>query len=267
MIKGNGRQPATLSHAVAMVVHAMLSGMKPLAALLILLLAWPAPGRAGPLRDGYQASYSVTRNGLPLGESIRTVRRTADGSWQATARTAPTGLVALLFSDVIEEHSRLHLTEQGAQPLHYRYRRYGGRKEQDYQLRFDWTTGRLHLSHSGKDIPLPPGTQDPLSFVVQVMHRLEQGERAFAMTIAGRKKTRDYAVRVLAEVPRPTPLGRQPVLQVQADEVGKDTRYDLWLLPRHDHVPLRIRQHRGDETIDLKLLTLVSPPPAGDPGD
>jgi hypothetical protein len=232
-----------------------------LVVILLLFVAWHPSAWAGPLRDGYQATYSVARDGLPLGESRRTVQRQPDGIWRADARTEPTGLVALLFSDVIEEHSSMRFTDQGVRPLRYRYDRHGGYKEKHYGLDFDWQAGRLQLSHTGQDIPLPEATQDPLSFVLEVMRRREQGEDEFVMAIAGRKRVRDYQVTTVAETTRDTVLGRETVVHVRADELGKETYYDLWLLPRHDHLPLRIRQQRGDETTDLRLLNLGSPPP------
>jgi hypothetical protein len=235
--------------------------MNSLIIVLLALLVWHAPVAAGPLQDGYQATYSVSRDGLPLGDSLRQVRRQPNGSWRADARTEPTGLVALLFSDVIEEHSTLRLTDQGVRPLQYSYRRHSGRKEQHYELRFDWDAGRLHLDHANRDIPLPEASQDPLSFVVEVMRRLQQGDREFQMAIAGRKRVRDYRVAIVSQATRDTVLGRQVVVHVRAEEQGKDTYYDLWVLPRHDHLPLRIRQQRGDETTDLRLRSLSAAPP------
>jgi hypothetical protein len=233
----------------------------PLLILWAAMLAWGPAVLAGPLQDGYQARYTVTRNSLPLGESVRVLRPLGDGLWQFDARTAPTGLVALFFSDVIEEHSRLRRQDRQVRPLHYSYRRHGGRKERAYALGFDWQAGLLHFEHNGQQLPLTPGTQDPLSFVVAVMQHLHDGDKTFTLTIAGRKKVRDYRVHAADEITMNTALGRQPVIHVQAQEVGEDTRYDLWCLSRHDYLPLRIRQQRNDEITELRLLDLAVPPP------
>jgi hypothetical protein len=230
--------------------------------LLSTLPAWGSPAMAGPLQQGYRASYTVSRNGLPLGESVRVLRPLGDGLWQFDARTTPTGLVALFFSDIIEERSRLRHQGRQVLPLHYSYRRHGGRKERAYTLDFDWQAGLLDLEHNGQQLPLQPATQDPLSFVVAVMQHLHDGDRTFTLTIAGSKKVRDYRVAVTDATTMATALGRQPVTRVQAKEVGEDTRYDLWCLPRYDYLPLRIRQQRNSEITELRLRDLTVPPPA-----
>ena len=245
-----------------MMSHVMLPAMRtPIIVLLLIALACGTASQAGPLQDGYQARYTVTRNGLPLGDSERVLRPQGDGLWRFDARTAPTGLVALFFSDIIDEHSLLRRQGADVLPLEYSYRRHGGRKDQAYALRFDWQAKLLYFTHNGAQTALQPGTQDPLSFVLAVMQRLQDGEKTFALSIAGRKKVRAYQVSVETRTTMDTPLGRQPVTRVLAMEVGENTRYDLWCLPGHDYLPLRIRQQRNDEITELRLRDLGAPPP------
>lgn len=229
--------------------------------LAAVLAGFGALAQASLLADGYQARYAVSRGGLPLGESVRVLRPLDEGRWSFDAKAAPTGLAAVLFSDVIEEHSELRRRSDGIVPLRYTYRQHGGRKEKAYALHFDWPAGLLHFEHSGQQLPLPDGAQDPLSFVVAVMGHLAAGQQAFDLTIAGRNKLRDYRVQVDGQVQMATVLGNQPVVKVVAQEVGKDTSYDLWCLPGHDYLPLRIRQVRKKEITELRLRELVTPPP------
>lgn len=234
-------------------------------AFLSLLLLLPAASQAGLLQDGYQATYKVSRNGLTLGESRRVLRPLGDGALQFEAHSRPTGLVALLFGDKIDEQSRLQLTPEGVRPLQYSYDRHGGRKEQRYGLELAWPEQTLTFAHSGKQVPLQPGTQDPLSFLVDVMYRLQAGERSFALTIADKKRIRDYQLQPLGETVMDTPLGRHTVLHLRAKEIGRDAYYELWCLPSQDFLPVRFRQHRGDEVIELSLNSL-SPLPANATG-
>jgi len=229
--------------------------------LLLAILGGIPCARADLLQQGYQARYAVSRNGLPLGESVRVLRRQPDGRWSFDAHTRPTGLIALFFSDEIDEHSELRIGDQAIVPLRYRYDRHGGRKPQLYTLRFDWDAGQLILEHSDRQLPLAAGTQDPLSFVLAVMQQLARQQRDFPLAVAGRKRVRDYRVQVTEQATLDTVLGEQRVVRVQAVELGEETRYDLWCLPAHDYLPLRVRQQRKDETTELRLRALASPPP------
>lgn len=233
--------------------------------LAALLLSLAAPlTHAGLLTDGYQARYAVSRSGLPLGESVRVLRPLGPDHWRFDARAAPTGLAAVLFDDVIDEHSELRRLDGQVVPLRYSYDQHGGRKDKAYALRFDWQHHVLHFEHSGEQLPLPAGTQDPLSFVVAVMEHLSKGEKHFDLTIAGQDKLRDYRVDVTDQATMATVLGRQTVVSVVAQEVGKDTRYELWTLPAHEYLPLRIRQVRKRQTTELRLRQLTTPPPPAD---
>jgi hypothetical protein len=191
--------------------------------LLTLMLALPVIGWGNPLVQGFQVSYAVSRNGLPLGQSDRVFHPVGGDRWAFDARTIPTGLVAIFFKDVIEEHSELRLTASGVQPLTYSYDRHGGRKEQHYALTFDWDNRRLQFDHSDQQMQIQNGTQDPLSFLVEVMVRLQAGQRESAMAIAGRNKVRDYRMRPLDEAVQHTPLGNLTVVHIQAKEIGRET--------------------------------------------
>jgi hypothetical protein len=229
--------------------------------LLAGLLAWSSLSQANLLQHGYEARYAVSRDGLPLGQSVRVLRPLDATHWSFEAHATPTGLAAVLFGDVIDEYSQLQLQDGLIVPLQYSYSQHGGRKDKAYALRFDWAAGRIEFTHSGEQLPLPPGTQDPLSFVVAVMQKLMRGEQDFQLTIAGSNKLRDYRVRATEQVDMNTVLGRQAVVRVEAEEIGKDTRYDLWCLRNRDYLPLRIRQVRKQQTTDLRLRELVTPPP------
>jgi len=229
--------------------------------LLAGLLAGSSLSQANLLQQGYQARYAVTRDGLPLGQSIRVLRPLDASHWSFESHTHPTGLAAVFFDDVIDEHSRLQLQDGLVVPLAYSYDQHGGRKTKAYALHFDWAASRIEFTHSGGQLPLPPGTQDPLSFLVVVMQRLMRGDQDFQLTIAGRNKLRDYRVRATEQVDMDTILGRQAVVRVEAEEIGKDTRYDLWCLRDRNYLPLRIRQVRGKQTTDLRLREFTSPPP------
>lgn len=220
---------------------------------LILLSILAMPLHAGPLQQGFSIEYAVKRKGLALGKSERAFRPVGNDQWQFDARTAPTGMAALFFKDVIEEHSLLQLTPDGVRPLDYRFDRAGGRREKHYALRYDWSGQALHYNSDELQVPLATGTQDPLSFLIEVMGRLGRGEREFPLSIADRNRVKDYQLRPHGEQHMKTPLGRLRVLHIQAKEIGKETYYDLWCAPSLDYLPVRIRQRRSGETTDLMI--------------
>lgn len=221
--------------------------------LLPLLLS--ATSQASLLEDGYRASYQVSRNGMQLGENQRSLQPLPDGRLQLQSRIRPTGVAKLFVRDIIDESSRLELTDSGVRPHRYDYHRHGGRKDKRYGLRLDWQNDTLHFTHSQLDGPLPADTQDPLSFLVQIMYRLQQGERDFPLAIADRKNVDRFRVSVIDEAPRKTPLGTQPVLRLNIDAEDGGDHYELWTLPATEHLPLRLSRNKDGEQLELRLRT------------
>lgn len=239
-----------------LIPQAMRASRRPVIWLLGLLFL-SGSLQASLLDSGYRASYQVSRNGMQLGESQRSLRPLPDGSLQLAAQTRPTGLAGLFVSDIIDESSRLELTASGARPSQYRYHQHGGRKDRRYGLQLDWGSDTLTFTHSQQHAPLQAGTQDPLSFLVEIMFRLQHGERDFPLNIAERKKIDTYRLSVIDEAPRKTPLGTQPVLRLRIAKVDSDSYYELWTLPEKDHLPLRLTRHKDDEVLELRLRSFT----------
>jgi hypothetical protein len=229
-------------------------GLLPLLLMCGLALAAGAP--ADLLQQGFRIQYDVSRNGLGLGVTERELQPQADNQWQFQSRTVAEGMVAVLFRDVVEEASQLRIDGDHAIPVHYRYRRSGGRKNRSYELHFDWQQDRLQFSYTGNSMALAEHTQDALSFFIEVMLRLRAGAERFDMTVAGRKRVRDYEVSTVGSETVETAIGTLPLLHIRAQEVGRDTRYELWCSPAHDFLPLKIKQIKPDETIEFLVRDL-----------
>jgi hypothetical protein len=231
-----------------------LAVRKHVVSLLLVLLVIAAPaGLAAPLQTGFRIAYDVSHGGLHLGTSDRQLLPSGEGQWEFTARTKATGLSALFLGDIIEERSRLQISADRIQPLSYHYHRHGGRKEQRYQLAYDEATQQLHFVHRDQHALAASGYQDPLSFLIAVMHQLGQGKQTFVLPIAGRKSLDDYRFRVLAETDLTSPLGRLDVVHVRAQKPGQDDYYELWCAPALDYLPVHVRYTDDGQETDLHL--------------
>ena len=228
------------------------------AALLLPLQAL----EANLLEQGFEVDYAANYRGLHVGITTRRLVANGDETWNFESDSEPAGLVKLIVGFDVTEHSRLIIDDKGVRPLTYTYR-YGDREDKSYRLDFDWQAGKVNAQPVGVDLDLPPGTQDNLSFLVAVMQKLQQGIREFDMVVAGRKKLRAHQVEALDTQPLQTELGELSTVFVTAQEVGRDTRYELWCAPSLDYLPVRMRQvKKGKADIELELRSVT---PLGDP--
>jgi hypothetical protein len=250
--------PRRIPHPAANPARAGQPTLRRLTELILLTLGLllGSPSRADLLQTGFDVEYDVSWNGLSLGMTQRRLQPQSEGQFEFRSRTVAEGLVATFFSDVVEEASRLQIDGGHANPSYYRYRQVGGKKDRSYDLEFDWQRRQLRFSHNRSSAPLAPQTQDALSFFIEVMLRLRAGDARFAMTVAGRKKVRDYQVTTIGSETLSTALGTLPVIYLRAQEVGRDTRYELWCSAAHDFLPLKILQIKPDETIELTVRGL-----------
>lgn len=238
-----------------------------LALLLAGLCLMPA-GAARLLEEGFSIDYNVSRNGLDLGITRRDLRPGVGGQLEFSSHTQAEGMVRLVVRDIVKEHSILQIRDGQVLPTQYSYQRSGGRKERTYGLNFDWPRQELLFTETKVSVPLQRGTQDTLSFVAQVMLKLQGGEHSFSMPIASRKRVRHYRVESLGTEVLATAIGPVPVLHLKAEAIGRDTSYELWCSQGHEFLPLKLLKIDADETIELTVRSLrVGQPTAAGKAD
>jgi hypothetical protein len=240
----------------------MTRSFTPALFLLCALLVTPVQTlQANLLEQGFEVDYAASYRGLHVGVTTRRLVPNGDDTWTFTSDSEPAGLVKLIVTFDVTEQSRLLIDEQGVRPLSYSYR-YGDRGDKSYRLDFDWQAGKVNAQPVEVDLDLPPDTQDNLSFLVAVMQKLQHGIREFDMVVAGRKKLRAHQVEALDEQTQRTEQGELSTVFVKAQEVGRDTRYELWCAPSLDYLPVRMRQvKKGKADIELELRRVT---PLGD---
>ena len=100
--------------------------MRYLLALLVLCAASPA--LAAPL-PAFNASYTVHKGSLLLGEMRRSLGKQDNGRQMFETETRSSGLAALFVKDLIVERSEWEYHAGRIRSLHYSYRKTGGKKD------------------------------------------------------------------------------------------------------------------------------------------
>ena len=221
--------------------------------------ATPVPA-AGVALVPFEAEYRMLRDGMHIADARFVLARDGEDGWTFMSETKPAGLVALLRSDVIVEHSAFRMGAERPIPLHYRYEHRGSNKDRDARYAYDWQSERVTGVFRGKpvDLPLQRGTLDPLTLRLAVGLDLARGALQPSYAVVERRHLRQYDLAALAPQRIRLPAGELDVVGVarSSDDGTKTTRF--LFAPGNNWAPALMEQAETDEaTYRLELTSFV----------
>lgn len=230
--------------------------MRKIAIVLSLLMAQVAVAEL-PIAP-FEAQYRVYAKGVPAGEGTIVLRSVGEGFYQMESQLRATGLARLILRDEITEQVEGRIGEH-VEPLHYRYRRSGGSREERTEYRFDWPAGRIHAEHNSEqaDLELAPRILDPLSTYLQAMWDLKNQRRFEEYQLLDDTRIRAYRVEYQGVERLDTALGVLNTIRVFRQRPGSSRAVTFWFASDHDYLPVRVIQQRdGDEKLRMELRSL-----------
>lgn len=203
----------------------------------------------------FTAHYELLHNGnMKVGVVKRTTTQENGAiAFESSSRT--TGLAALFIKDKIIERTTFILDNNTIQPQNYRYERNGGKRSREAQLNFDWTKKSVSNAINGAtwNMKIPPGTQDKLSYQLQLMLDLQQGLAVFNYPVADGGTLKEYRFTLLGEETIKTPMGELETVKLKRERAADSKRKTtIWFAKSLHYLPVRIKQGKNDD----KYITL-----------
>jgi hypothetical protein len=189
-------------------------------------------------------SVKATYNGYLSGMQVGVISEhfQADGgNYRVVSETKTIGLARFVKRQPLNYLSTGRLTPEGLRPVHFEGRRNAG-EEPQYAARFDWTQSELTLRHDGKvqSISLPPGTQDRLSVMYQLMFLPLERMRLIDLPMTNGRKLDRYRYRVTPDVEIETPIGRLKTLHLVKQHEPGESGAEVWVSPQHHYFPVKV---------------------------
>lgn len=165
---------------------------------------------------------------------------------------------------VITLSSQGGIDSAGLAPVRYTDQR-RGRGEQ--AANFQRQAGKITFSGNPAEFPLLRGSQDRLSWMVQLAaiaqaepKRLAPGSRVVLHVVGARGDADVWAFQVEGTEEVSTPDGAmQTVKLLREPRKPRDTRVEVWLAPSLHHLPVRAKQTTENSSWDLKLQSTQPP--------
>ncbi len=231
-----------------------------LATLLTGCLLGSLPAHADTAQlPAFKATYTTAFDlGISLsGEAVRQLQRTEDGRWRFSSEASA------MMAGISEVTRFNYHPAEPIQPVSYRYHRKVLGKSRKASVDFDWD--KLSVTTVVKDTPwkmqVPAGTQDKLSYQLQMRLDLLAGKTELNYAVADGGKLKEYRFKVVGEEEIDTPYGRYNAVRVMRDRGEEADRETLiWLAPELDYLIVRLEQTESDgKTYALLLKNLETP--------
>ena len=158
--------------------------------------------------------------------------------------------------------SKGQVTVDGLEPL-----RFGDKVRSEVAAHFERQKGRVSFSANTPDAPLQALAQDQLSVFVQLaaMFAGDPGRMQAGLSLpfqaVGPRSSENWVFQVGPTEILKLDAGPLPAVGLVRERTGEyDTRVELWLAPRLDYLPARIRltQSNGDE-VDMQWISSQKP--------
>jgi hypothetical protein len=208
---------------------------------------------------GFNAEFAVHYNDMYLGTTQRVLRPDEDDTWHYNATTEPKGFVSLFISDVVHERSLLKKVGYEIRPLRYVYDQTGGKREEHYQIDFDWHDHLIKTTGSDENRPLKKNSQDLMTFQLQLMQDLQRKKKDIRYHIVDDKHIRLYTLSAPQKVRIDTPVGKLTTLRLIAQ--SKETKYHfkLWCAEALHYLPVKVQKVEEDGDVTELVLRKFKP--------
>ena len=240
----------------------MTQTSKTLACVLLFLLGIATGVAAGPttpasLPAPLELTYTLRYGGLEVGRVVKTLKRTATGSYEFRSHSKPLGAAKMFTSVEWFEEGEFEIHQGRVRPLSFLEYRVGADKPHRHGARFDWKAQKINYAH-GASLALPPNTQDQGSLLFAfILHPpMAGGEQT--IHVSSGKKLRIYRYTYAGSETLKTALGTLKTTRIERPTSEPDGEiFHIWLAPERNHLPVRITtQKRGQETsLELESVT------------
>lgn len=240
----------------------MTQTSKALTGVLLFLFSIGTGVAAGPktpasLPAPLELTYTLRYGGLEVGRMVKTLKRTATGSYEFRSHSKPLGAAKMFTSVEWFEEGEFEIHQGRVRPLSFLEYRVGADKPHRHSARFDWKAQKINYAH-GVSLALPPNTQDQGSLLFAFMLHPPTAGSEQTIQVSSGKKLRVYQYKHAGNETLKTGLGTLKTIRIERPASGQDEEtFRIWLAPERNNVPVRITtQKRGQETsLDLESVT------------
>ncbi|MGI9275958.1 MAG: DUF3108 domain-containing protein [Endozoicomonas sp.] len=213
-----------------------------------LCLAEATSKKPQPEPSEFSASYSAKIGGMPFGgKGSRTFKKDGD-EW-----VLEFGADATFFG--MNETSRFKLKDGLVIPADYTYARSGIGSKAPKNARFNWKKMEALWQQDDEKskVAIKPGTQDALSYQLQLRLDLASGKKAFSYPVADDDETYQRRLIVEGDEVLETRAGKLNTTRVKVVRDDDDRQTWIWFAKDWDYVMVKLYQKEKDSDYTIEF--------------
>jgi hypothetical protein len=207
----------------------------------------------------YTATYQVIYKGKTVGSSEFSVNYDdARNIYTFRSETRVKGLLRLISPNPVVEHSDFAFADGRIRPLEFWYEDGSRKGDDNLHAVFDWDAGIATIQgEHNASIELVSGVLDRGSMQVAVMRDMAKTAAPGPYVLADENALKTYEYAVEKHDVAATPLGELATVVYRQTRQGSSRSTSLWAAPALRYLPVRIEQHKGNETDTVLVLESV----------
>ena len=217
-----------------------------------VLLMFLLTGAANAAPAAFQASYSVIKSGLSLGEMKASLIYSGN-QYTYLKQTKANGLAALLSGDTLTERSQGEKQGHQLSSKNYLHHHKNRRKERRDQFNFSAPT-QVQGNYKGTayTLSVPNGTVDPALLELQIMDDM-RASRPLNYRITEKGQLKDYRFRKMGKETLNLPAGTYDCEKIEMIRNNGTRTTTIWLARELNYLPVQIRHNEKGDVIETQL--------------
>tara|TARA_B100001250_G_scaffold345579_1_gene315064 strand:+ start:289 stop:969 length:681 start_codon:yes stop_codon:yes gene_type:complete len=206
----------------------------------------------------FEASYKLYRDDTKIAQMDRKFFRKGPNNYVFSSESKTTGLISLFRKDNIIETSIWNYSDQNIMPLHYSYKRTGG-KERDVEINFNWEDQKIinRVNDSVWHMKTKTGILDKLLYQLAVMIDLKSGNFPKKYIVADGGKIKEYFFNYIQDEIIETPVGNFNSMKFSLYKKNKQETF-LWCAYDLDFLPVKVITKEKDGVLSKAIINSIS---------
>ena len=194
------------------------------------------------------ATYTVMRDGKPVGDSTYSLAANSDGTWTLHSETHGTSGMARLAGLDVREESTFHWRNDSAAGIRYDYRQNSMIHKSSQTIDFDQAGGhaRVKDSKGNFEYAIPQGAMDRASLYLVLGQAAASGQRDLTVPVAGRDHLEQQHFMAQPEEEITVPAGKFKATAFERVDMRGKAR--TWYSAA-SALPLRIEKTQNDGSV------------------
>ncbi len=195
---------------------------------LLMGIAPSALGAPSLLPPPHHATYTVTVDGITLGEMKRSLQKEGEG-WQLSSEIYTTGLWAALRDERRTESSRFQIDGAGLKRLDYQFwKRSRGKEKRATLTQLADGTALSRVNDQEYRFPEGAAYHDLLSYQWQMQREALAGQREFSYRLIDEDEIKEYRFKVIESETLTLPQGEVKTLHIKRIDNPK-RQVEFWV--------------------------------------